>query len=123
MSEFLVQWPLCRNPISKKKKKSKKKKNQNPRFQTLNLPRIRAKEQMKVKENQNFMLKTSKVAHQVKRNTNGFKTQNVPKHESLGLLLPESMGLLPCCPCTNKTQSILNFEWMSKRERECVGEE
>ena len=36
MSEFLVQWPLCRNPISKKKK-------ENPRFQTLNLPRIRGR--------------------------------------------------------------------------------
>ena len=49
MSEFLVEWPLCRNPISKKKKK-----DQNPRFQTLNLPRIRGKEQMKVKEKSKF---------------------------------------------------------------------
>ena len=49
MSEFLVEWPLCRNPISKKKKK-----NQNSRFQTLNLPIIRGKEQMKVKEKSKF---------------------------------------------------------------------
>ena len=69
------------------------------------------------------MLRTSKVAHQVKRNLNGFKTKNVPKHESVGLLLPDFVGLLPLCSCTNKTQSILDLEWMSKCERESVGEE
>ena len=63
---------------------------------------------MKVKEKSKFH--ASKVACQVKRNTNGFKIQNVPKHES--------MGLLPRCLCTNKTQLILSLEWMSKRERD-----